>query len=798
MLRRLIASVFSVALAASAAGPSLTAIEPWGAQRGTAVTLTLKGYDLTDDVKILTSIPGAVTALTAERPGRELPLLLELAKDTPIGSYPIRVETKFGISNVLLFTVGPFKEVTEAESESMRQMYANDSADTAEPVTLPATVNGTLQGSDRDWYRFEGTAGETFVIEVEARRMGSAIDAVLEIRDTAGNTIARNNDARGIGVDPRTEVTIPADGAFFVQVHDARFSDQRMNFYRLRAGQYKYAEAVFPLGWKRGDTAEVQLLGGNLTEPITVKSDLSPEATAAGFAEIRLPDENGPLPLRITVSDDQEVFEPKDNAPRELESNIVVNGRIAAEGEVDRYRIKVKQGQQWMIETQAAGLGTSALYGLLTLFNSEGEKLASAGDQVAEEPLSFIRSTGQTFGDPHLGFEVPEGVTEVAVTLEDLLGRGGLEYSYRLVARQQPPDFTLTLSTPHVTIPKDGSAIISVNVTRRGYMGPVRIVADGLPDGVELQGGHIPAEVGGMTTSRSSRRGILTLTPKSDAETQQVALAIWGDGVLEDGRKIRVKAHAPGMQIGVMGRGQKPVTAPWLAANVPAKVAEPEKAFLRILTPQTVWLIQGMEAVVRWEFEGDGVTPLDRISVSNTPAVGNIRVNGTATGKKTATKGSFTVITTMGTLPMTFDLLPSIRARIDGREQTIYAPAITFDVVQGYRIEAPKQITAIPRGGAAEIVGSFHREPDFSSPVTVKADNLPLGVECAAADIDGTPEAYRIKCTANGAAKPGEYEIELAPTSVLAGRDTELVPYKIEPVATKLTITKTRKMARAE
>lgn len=49
MLRRLIASVFSVALAASAAGPSLTAIEPWGAQRGTAVTLTLKGYDLTDD-----------------------------------------------------------------------------------------------------------------------------------------------------------------------------------------------------------------------------------------------------------------------------------------------------------------------------------------------------------------------------------------------------------------------------------------------------------------------------------------------------------------------------------------------------------------------------------------------------------------------------------------------------------------------------------------------------------------------------------------------------------------------------
>jgi hypothetical protein len=118
--------------------------------------------------------------------------------------------------------------------------------------------------------------------------------------------------------------------------------------------------------------------------------------------------------------------------------------------------------------------------------------------------------------------------------------------------------------------------------------------------------------------------------------------------------------------------------------------------------------------------------------------------------------------------------------------------------VQGYRIDAPKQITAIPRGGVAEITGSFHRESDFSSPVTVKADNLPLGVECAAAEIDETPETYQIKCTATDAAEPGEYEIELAPTSVLASRDTELVPYKIEPVGTKLTITKTKKMARSE
>ena len=796
MKRRLLILFSASALTAWAAGPSLTMMQPWGAQRGTAVRVTLTGYDLTDDVRILTNLPGALTELTAERPGRELPLLVEIAKDAEIGSYPIRVETKAGISNVLLFTVGPFKEQTEAESETMPQMYSNDSAETAEQVTLPATVNGLLRGTDRDWYRVSGAAGEKVVVEVEARRIGSAIDATLEVRDSAGNTIARNNDARGIDVDPRTEVTVPADGAFFVEVHDARFSDQKMNFYRLRVGRYTFADAVFPLGWKRGEAMDVQLLGGNLDKPLTVKPDLSAEATAAGFAALRLPDENGPLPLLMVVGDGDEMLEPGGNGPYELKPEVVVNGRIAAAGEVDRYRLKVKRGEQWMIETQAAGLGTSALYGLLTLYDAEGKKLASAGDQEPEEPLSIISSAGETFGDPHLGFEIPAGASDVTISIEDLLGRGGLDYGYRLVARRQPPDFTLTLGTPFVTIPKDGSSVVNVSADRRGFMGAIRLIVEGLQGDVDSRGGHIPAEEGGMTTSRNSRNGVVTLTPKSDAETRELALTVWGEGVTEDGRKIRVRAQPPGMQTGVMGRGQKAVTAAWLAPHVPARVAEPEKAVLKLLTPQTVRLIQGMETEVRWEFEGD-VSPQGRISVGNTPAVGNIRVNGITKGKQGAKSGEFTVVTTMGTLPMTFDLIVSVSAQIGGRTQTIYAPALTIEVVQGYRIEAPKQLTEIPRGGSAQILGSFHREPDFSSPVTVRADNLPLGVECAAAEISGAPDEYRLECKADESAKPGEYEIELAPTSVLAGRDTELVPYKIDAVATRISVTKSRKMAQA-
>ena len=137
-----------------ATAPELTKLEPRGAQQGTAVQLSLRGYSLTAETRLLSNVPGAVTKLTPKRGmGRELLYLLELSPDAAVGAYPIRVETPDGISNILLFTVGPFREVIEAESEARRQEYTNDAAADAEPFESPVTVNGTLQGADRDWYR---------------------------------------------------------------------------------------------------------------------------------------------------------------------------------------------------------------------------------------------------------------------------------------------------------------------------------------------------------------------------------------------------------------------------------------------------------------------------------------------------------------------------------------------------------------------------------------------------------------------------------------------------------------------
>ncbi|MCU1275906.1 MAG: hypothetical protein JWO48_3337, partial [Bryobacterales bacterium] len=257
------ALVFSFVLAASAATPVLTELEPRGAQRGKSFTLTVAGKDLTEGAQLLSNLPAAFTPLTPPQDkmgaGTRLPFLVELKADAAIGAYPIRIQTPDGISNILLFTVGAFAEVVEEESKPESREHSNDSIETAQRLDAPVTVNGTLQGPDRDYYRIHAKQGERLVFEVEARRVGSAVDPVLRIVDPSGKQIARSDDTPVLGVDSRIDVTFPRDGDYYAIVHDARFCVLAQNFYRLKVGIYSYADGLYPLGWKRGEKIEVEL-----------------------------------------------------------------------------------------------------------------------------------------------------------------------------------------------------------------------------------------------------------------------------------------------------------------------------------------------------------------------------------------------------------------------------------------------------------------------------------------------------------------------------------------------------------
>ena len=159
---------------------------------------------------------------------------------------------------------------------------------------------------------------------------------------------------------------------------------------------------------------------------------------------------------------------------------------------MDRYELVVNPGEEFIFSLQARELGTSKIMGVISVYDEKGKRLASAGDGPLPVDVGAVQVSSRTQGDPHLEFKVPEGVHRLTVAVDDLAQRGGAHYAYRLSAYRAPFDLEATITTPYVNIPAGGTALVNVNVERKGYLGPIRIEAVNLPEGVSVAGGDIP------------------------------------------------------------------------------------------------------------------------------------------------------------------------------------------------------------------------------------------------------------------------------------------------------------------
>jgi len=377
--------------AAVSAQPVITDLQPRGVQKGRPFTLTLTGRNLGDGTKIRSSMPATFTLLAPEHAGpmaegRYATFLVEPAADLAVGAYPIRVETPDGISNIQLLSVGTFPEYIEDESRPGALPNSNDTIETAQTLPpAPLTLNGALQGPERDVFRIQAKSGEKQVFEVEARRLGSAIDPVLEILDASGKTLARSEDAPLLGLDARVSVTFPRDGYFYVVVHDSRYSTQAANFYRLKIGSYAYPQEIFPLGGRRGEVVEASLGAQK------IKVDLRKVDANARQVFVNLPD-SAVLPIPFAVGDDPEITAPVANS---IALPVTINGRLSKPGQVDRYKVPVTPGQPLAFRIQARELGTSKLMAVIAAFDEKGKMLARSGD----EPDDPVGRAGQASRD---------------------------------------------------------------------------------------------------------------------------------------------------------------------------------------------------------------------------------------------------------------------------------------------------------------------------------------------------------------------------------------------------------------
>ena len=790
-LGSLLGTLLIVSPLAYASPPVLKKLHPWGGQRGKTQTLTLEGENLTIGLEVITTLPGTLARLLPPKdsanPGTRLPFLLELPGDAPVGPYPIRVRNDQGLSNVLLFSVGDLPEAAEQES--------NGNPQRSQIIPVPIIINGTLDEGDRDYYRFPARAGQKLVFEVEAHRAGSAVDPVIQVLDAQGREIAHNNDAPGLGVDSRVEVEFPAAGDYAVQVHESRFSRQEQNFYRLKVGSFSYAEGLFPLGWRRGEVVDVMLLGGNLEGPVRVAPDLG-QPPSVQSVPIRLPRANpqASLPFHFVLSDLPEVLESEDDSESFLEPSTVMNGRISRPGEVDKYRLRVVPGERWVIEMEAASLGTSPLDGIITVYGVGGKSLISADDLSFRGRFSASRPNL----DPRVVFEAPEGVQEVLVAVEDLQGRGGPTFGYRLRAVPSPPDFDLQVVEPLLNVPADGSASVTVNVTRHGYEGPIRLsVSPDVSQGFTVEGGYIGPSLVFQGRPLGGMQGILSLTARPEAQPSLWEIEVWGEGEWK-GQKIRRRARHPGMLTPVKGSqfkrdpifglrkvNYRPVQARWLRLGLPTAITRAAPVKLQV-AEKRVHAVAATFRKIPFHLERESQLPIEfnlkggyfitlqkkdhKIDDETRTGTITLRVSGDAQD-----------------ILSEVDVVLQGKMKRNGSTVTVESPAFRLAFVSAYALDLAADPLELTPGGQAELQGTIRREPVVSGPLVTKVNELPEHVFCPPVEIPLDSSELRVSCRADRSAEPGEYEIELVSSAEIDdGRQKRR--YSIPPIKSRLIV----------
>jgi hypothetical protein len=462
---------------APAASPSLGAIQPRGAQRGTDAVLTFSGARLTDAQEVLIYYPGITVKKLEVVNDATLKVTVGITPDCRLGEHAFRVRTATGVSDVRTFWVGALPVVEEVEP--------NSDFDKPQPIPLNVTVHGIVQSEDVDYFAVECKKGQRLSVEIEAMRLGvTFFDPYVAILDSKRFELATGDDSPLTGQDGGCSVVIPADGKYIIQVRESAYGGNGACQYRLHVGTFPRPTAVLPTGGKPNEELEVTFLG-DPSGPIKQKVKLPAVADEHWRVHCQTPDGIHPAGFKFRVV----------NIPNTMESGTnntlatatagpvpgAFNGVVSKPGEVDYFKFTAKKGEVYDVHCYARRLG-SPLDPVLYLVNAAGAVITANDDAIG--PDSYFR------------FAVPAD-GEYALYVYDHLKKGGPDYFYRIELTPVQPKVETTIprvdgnnpanqDRQSITVPKGGRYATLVIANRADFGGPLNIGAEKLPAGVTL------------------------------------------------------------------------------------------------------------------------------------------------------------------------------------------------------------------------------------------------------------------------------------------------------------------------
>ncbi len=477
--------VFGLAIAinASAAQPVLTGSVPRGIQRGTSAKVQFTGTRLQDARQLLMDIEGINVKSVTPVNNAKVDVELEIPAQTSPGLYPVRMVTKSGISNMMMFSVGAMPNVLEKEP--------NSEFTTPQPIENNVTIEGAVAREDQDFFVVELKEGQQLTAEIEGVRITKVrrnpfFDPYVAILNEQRFELATSDDAPLLQQDCLCSITAPADGKYIVLVRDSSFGGNNER-YRLHVGSYPRPIATIPAGGNPG-----QLLDMTFVSPsgdAWIEKVQMPSLATQAFPLVVSNDQGiAPSPNYVRVGPHKNCLEKepnnsfKESTPGELPAAFC--GLIGEPQDNDFFSFAAKKNQTVRIRVFGRKVLRSQLDSVIDIYDAKGKRVGGNDDSGGPDSL--------------VDYKIPADGT-YHIRIYDHLKSGGPGFAYRIEANLVEPEMVLSLpdrrryEATHIAIPKGNSAAVMLNVSRQRFGGAIDLTALNLPKGVTLTPIQMPA-----------------------------------------------------------------------------------------------------------------------------------------------------------------------------------------------------------------------------------------------------------------------------------------------------------------
>ncbi len=449
---------------------SITSIQPRSCKPGQTAKLIVHGKELNDSLKFLTSSSDIQTRIESIEATQAV-IELTLAADTPLGP--------FGLS--IAGGNGPLMQATllADDLEVVQDNGNNHSEETAQPITLLSSVEGTCEAGKSDFYKINVSEGQRVAFEILTQPLQSAMDPVVRILAADGQTLHLDDDGP-VGPDPRFSHRFATAGDYWIEVHDNRHT--ATGIYQLRVGDFPVVSHAYPLAIQAGQTTPIEVVGTD-SEGMSPR-DFSMPAEAIGHVNVnaKMKDGKSSAWVPVAVSKHPQVIEA--NATQPLAIPVGVSGGLTHPGEVDSYQLIGKKGELVRIQSQTRSLGCATLL-KMQLFNA-------AGAMLAETKVTDSDEWSLDFTFPEAG--------DYRLDVADLLKRGGPGFGYAIEVASAG-SFSVALKADvkgrqeFAIEPDHGACAIDLTIARFGYEGEIELSLAEPVEGLRILNPRIAAKV---------------------------------------------------------------------------------------------------------------------------------------------------------------------------------------------------------------------------------------------------------------------------------------------------------------